>query len=134
MLTPDDESSPYAGLARKIRSRKSASSIEYESRPPTLTVTRRSDISGLPGKVRVFNAFGWVVSKFPFDVELDGKVVGQLSREDVFKLEVTPGEHRLRITTPISRSKAKLVVTENGQRIKFSCRTKLTGIVLWRED
>jgi hypothetical protein len=135
METPDDaELSPYAGLARKIRGGKSASLVEYENRPPSITVTRRSDESGLVGRTRVLNVFGAAVSTFPFDVELDGQIAGQLARGDVLKLDVTPGEHSLRITTPMSSSKTRSVVIESGQRFKFSCRTKLTGIMLWRED
>ena len=42
----DDSKSPYAGLAKKIRGGKSASTIEYESRKPTIRITRLVAKSG----------------------------------------------------------------------------------------
>lgn len=129
----EDQLSPYAGLSRKIRGEKSASAVEYENRPPSLSVTRRTD-AGLPGKFRIFNVLGALISSYSFRVELDGQVVGDLRQGDTLRLEVAPGEHAIRITTPLASSEKITLEVQNGHQVRFSCLASLTGIILQRED
>jgi hypothetical protein len=144
MQTPDDaQPSPYAGLARKIRGGKSPSAVEYESRLPSLSVTRCDFESGAWHRWRrfrrlklfvMFGMFGWIVSLQPFRVELDGQIVGQLSRGERLTFDVTPGEHTIRVTTPITSSRTIRIDIKNGQRFRFSCQTKFTGIIFQQND
>lgn len=87
MQTPDDaELSPYAGLAHKIRGGKSATAIDHENRPPSLTVTRATERSGLLGGL-----FGAISSLVTIKVELNGQIIGKLREGDRLTVDVTPG-------------------------------------------
>ncbi len=135
MQFPDEtQLSPYAGLADKIRGGKSASQLEYESQPPAFTVTRRTEKVSLKGILGVVEAIGSLVSNEQFSVEIDGQIVGQLSMGESQAFEVSPGPHCIRIVTPVVCSRMIDVDVENGQRLRFSCRSKLTGIILQRDN
>jgi hypothetical protein len=129
-MQSDEDTSPYAGLGKKIRGGKSASAIEFENRPPALTVIRTIIEERPRGTLAILGLFQRYVSSFPFSVELDGQVLGALSVGDVITVDIAPGSHSLQITTPISKSKARQLQAENGQRIRFLCQPTVTGIDL----
>ena len=92
-------------------------------------------VRGVRGLViGVANSFRFAVDSYPFGVELDGETVGELLGGETLHLEVGPGQHRLRITTSIAKSPAKSLQIENGQRLKYSCLSTMTGISLIRDD
>ena len=82
----------------------------------------------------MFGMFGWIVSLQPFRVELDGQIVGQLSQGERLTFDVTPGEHTIRVTTPITSSRTRRIDIKNGQHFRFSCQTKFTGIMFQQND
>ena len=129
-MTDESEQSPYANLAKKIRGGKSASTKDLESRAPQITVIRGEDESPTQGTLGIHNLFGGAVSSFAFQVQVDGETVGALEQNQRIKFELAPGGHHVRITTPIASSDSKYVLVENGQRVKFSCRSKFTGIII----
>ena len=92
-------------------------------------------VRGVRGLVQaIANSFRLAVDAYPFRVELDGEAVGELLSGETLQREVTPGQHRLRITTSISKSATKSLQIENGQRLKYSCLSTMTGISLIRDD
>ncbi len=134
MFENESARSPYEGLAQRIRGGPSPAAAEYASRAPVMQIQRPSDRSGLVGKLRLFNLFGALIAQFEFEIHLDGERVGSLARSSKLSLDIAPGEHVLQIKTPVARSRRLPFSIENGQRIRFTCQTKLTGIILQRRD
>lgn len=136
MTEPTDPmSSPYAGLASKIRSGKSAAQAEYDSTPPALSVLYTRPQSGLFLRCTILgvfdNLFGAIA--IPLRIEIDGQIAGTLYPKDKIVVELEPGEHQLRVLGLWMKSAKKPFHLTNGQRIKFWCQSAWLGIILQRD-
>jgi hypothetical protein len=63
----------------------------------------------------------------PFEIVLDGKSVGSISRHQTVELPVEPGSHRLQVKTGRYSSRAKTFDAADGADITFRCN----GAILW---
>ena len=132
-MEPDNTKSPYAGLASKIRDGKSASTQEFESRPPELFIKRGYDGSaghGIRGKILM--AYRNLVAASSFRVLVDDIEVGYLDQNEQLKVQVAPGSRRIKIVSSLASSNTIAHVFANGDRLTLCCRTKLFGIVLFK--
>ena len=125
--------SPYAGLAKKIRDGKSASTEDLENRPPELSISRGFDGSAGHGVVmKLALAYRNLIASDSFRVLIDDVEVGRIDQEEALKIKVAPGIHRIRIVGNVVASNVIKYDFQNGDRLKLHCRTKMTGIVLYR--
>ena len=134
MADDDNTCSPYDGLAQKIRGGKSAAATEYANRAPVIQVSRPSDRSGLGGKLRIFDLFGFLVARFDFQLFLNNEHAGSLARSSELSLDFSAGDHTLQVKTPLVKSRQLAFSIQNGQRFQFTCQTKLTGVILQKHD
>ena len=133
MQNDDEARSPYEGLAEKIRGGKSASTIEFENRKPTIRVTRLSNRSGFRRGMRLLAVYEMAINVNLFSVFLNGDLVAQLRQGQSVQLEADAGQNELIVKTPVA-SNGLAVHLENGMRVKFSCCAGLSGIVLTKTD
>lgn len=130
-MESDNTPSPYAGLANKIRSGKSLSTIEFENRPPELCIKR--GFAGRMGRgivdAIVFAYRDWIASS-SVRLLVDDVEVGQLNQDEQLKVQVEPGLRRIRLECAIARSNEITHEFAKGDRLTLVCRTKLNGIVL----
>jgi len=130
-MESDNTKSPYAGLASKIRSGKTASTIEFESRPPELCIKR--GFAGTLGNGivdRIWFAIRNLIADSAVRILVDDVEVGHLNQGEQCRVQVAPGIRRIRIECPIARSNEITHEFDNGDRLTLSCQTKLFGIVL----
>jgi hypothetical protein len=71
---------------------------------------------------------GWIeVQRRPFDISLDGKVVGSVSRRGIVELPVERGRHTLRLRSGRQLSPESSFDAAEGEVINFSCH----GATIW---
>ena len=63
----------------------------------------------------------------PFEIILDGKAVGSISRHQTLELPVDAGSHTLEVKTGRYSSPVKKFEATNGTNITFRCN----GAILW---
>ncbi len=129
----EDSTSPYAGLAAKIRGGKSAAQTEYEQTPPKLKITHRESGQGFGrGLTRALSIAASALVSSALRVELNGVIVGAVAAGESLEIEIESGSHRLRILSSMCSNTKHFEIT-NGQQLKFWCLTTMTGVVLQRE-
>jgi len=125
----DDSKSPYAGLAKKIRGGKSASTIEYESRKPTIRITRLVAKSGFGKAFKLLDLYEKFTASNGVVVLVNQTQMAVLAPGESVKVEVEPGDTTIRVKSFAVSAVAK-VNLEMGQRVNYICFSSMTGIVL----
>lgn len=133
---PDpEETSPYTGLARKIRPHGSAALAEHLSKDPVVVVIRANErYSTRSVLLATLNLYRLAVTSLPFNVVLDGDVVAKLAAGERFETPVAPGEHRLWVSNALAASRAVSFTVDRGQRVRFACNGKTVGLMMRRID
>ena len=63
----------------------------------------------------------------PFEIALDGRTVGSISRNGAFKTPIEPGHHRLEVRTGRYSSPARSFDVTDGDAVVFRCN----GARIW---
>ncbi len=130
-MDDDDEPSPYAGLAEKIRGGKSATQLDYENRPPQVTVMRVDQ--GQRISLSLSSVVDAVANSIAFDVIIDDLEVARLYRGDKLQLDVTEGEHTIWISSSYGWSKKLRFTATNGRKYLFHSYIAFSGVFLYEQ-
>lgn len=144
MNAPDESSSPYAGLAKKIRPEGSPALAEYQATPPMLVI-RRGGPAELKGVPLTPAGVTWSVlslaNSLPgvefYIVLLDSDEIGRIRENETFRAEVPAGEHTLTIREHrwiLPRSRTVHLSIANGQKFYYVCSATAFSLILRRVD
>lgn len=68
---------------------------------------------------------GWVYGSRPFEISLDGKVVGSISNDQTAELPVEPGRHTLQMGAGRHISPVRSFDVDDGETVSFWCRGQM---------
>ena len=71
--------------------------------------------------------WGGPINRAPWDIELDGAVVGTIAVGDTVELPIEPGQHTLRVQRGRRLSPLRSFDASDGDMVRFHCR----GAMLW---
>lgn len=79
----------------------------------------------MPGTLSVTHkAIGAEVRRYPYDVELDGEVVGSVAMNDTFEAPLTEGPHSVRVRNGRRCSAVETFDVSDGVVVRFRCTGK----------
>ena len=132
MKSNPENSSPFSGLAGKIRGGKSASTLEIESRKPVIEIARKQRGGFRFRKLMILlSLYEFALDSYPYVVLVNGQEIGSLTPGQSIRFESNPGKQNLLLKTPIGWNQ-KNIELDMGQVRKYYCQTSMTGIVFWK--
>lgn len=65
-----------------------------------------------------------------YQIELDGQIIGKISKGEISSLDIQPGRHRLRLTIDWCSSPYVDFEIQIGQSVKFACGSNVPALLV----